>query len=146
MNIPIYLMEQQLQRFMKKEPEYHKLEQLINKNQDEPLKHLKVDPKANLQPVPEDLFERTVDPTPILVLYIDIREITKEELPDALLYLSNSMDKYRTDGWSHIIIPVKSETRLEVAAIEGSYDKTDFETFKKQILEEINGSKSTDIK
>lgn len=85
-------------------------------------------------------FENNKTPTPILVLYFDIRQVNPTEINEAISKIQQILARYQEHGWLHLIIPVERETKLEIAAIEGSISHNDFETFKQQILKEVNGA------
>ena len=140
--------EQQIDEFMKNEPKYHELEQLISKNQDEPLVHLKVGPNANLLPRPQDLIrsdQSKIYPTPILVMYLDIRDIDSDDVDDHIKMTCEVLDSYKSHGWENLVIPYKGDNKLEIAAVNIDLVRPDeFETFKKEILRRIDGNKSKD--
>lgn len=75
-------------------------------------------------------------PTPILILYLNISPWTNNvELDETIEAMMQKLGSYREHGWESIIIPIRdSETRIEVAAIDGSFDVIEFDKLKEQIL------------
>lgn len=75
-------------------------------------------------------------PTPILILYLNVSHwVNNAELDKTIEAIMQKLGSYREHGWESIIIPIRnSETRIEVAAVDSSFDVIEFDKLKEQIL------------
>lgn len=128
MNVPIYLMQQQLYRYM--DSLKHRSEPLAF----EPLQEIKIEPKANLQP--STPIERNKKVTPILALYLNIDGI--DDVQEAFDFAQKSMKKYENHGWTYIIIPITDgrDSFIESHSVE-RLDPIELKQLETKILETI---------
>lgn len=146
MNIPIYLMQQQLYRYMNNQSEQSEpltVEHLKKMNNSterfEPLKEIKIEPKGNLLPtanLPPWPEPSTPKVTPILALYLNIYGI--DDIQDAFDFAQKSMKKYETHGWAYIIIPITDgrDSFIESHSVE-RLDPIELKQLETKILETI---------
>lgn len=105
----------------------------------EPLKEIKIEPKANLLPPAHQLpWPEPSRPkvTPILALYLNIDGI--DDIQDAFDFAQKSMKKYETHGWAYIIIPITDgrDSFIESHSVE-RLDPIELKQLETKILETI---------
>lgn len=66
-------------------------------------------------------------PTPVLVVYLDVREIPNDVFNETINETYESLSFLKNHGWLHIVCPVHESTRIECL----STDKADFIEFEK---------------
>jgi len=100
----------------------------------EPLKEIKIEPKANLQP--STPIERNKKVTPILALYLNIDGI--DDVQEAFDFAQKSMEKYKNHGWTYIIIPITDgrDSFIESHSVE-RLDPIELKQLETKILETI---------
>ncbi len=71
------------------------------------------------------------NPTPILVLYLEINNI--DDIKETMENTAKEMDYFKTLGWEYLIIPSKLPTKLECISVN-NIDLIEFEKLKTEIL------------
>ncbi len=80
-------------------------------------------------------------PTPILVLYANLDNCTEHEKTHKLYELVQTMEDYKQCGWEPCVIVTSEPTRLEAVSVT-NIDPIEFNEFKKEVLNKINGHKT----
>jgi hypothetical protein len=97
----------------------------LNKNPNAPFEKFdNKTPQLNLQ---------SNHPTPVLIVYLDVREIPNDIFNETINETYESLSFLKNHGWLHIVCPVRETTRIECLSTDKA-DYIEFEKFKTKIL------------
>lgn len=144
MNIPIWLMQQESLRFINnrlEEPmkDYQSPEEIKNDliRRTEINNQIQYLPSRNML----DSSVTSIKAKPILVVYLDVREISPNQLDKHCAKIEYNLESiFGKNGWLVLLVPITDGRSSYVEShVINKLQEQEFENFKEQVLQKIKG-------